>query len=92
MRKHEMIAVLEDNQKIDLGIPITWSANAKDIHIDPSDYAWDYRENKLAGMPLNLYKGYALFLEQSNKQLLNRIYELNQDLDDAKRNSAEASR
>jgi hypothetical protein len=87
MNKREMISVLDHPNKIDVGIPIQWSAEAKDCQIDPSDYAWDYREDNFMGKPVNLYKGYAMFLEESNKAMVNRIHELTQKLDDKQRNS-----
>lgn len=73
--------------KIDSAIPIGWAADARDIQVDPNHYVWDYREGGAFGKPLNIMAEYVRILEEQNKSLNQKIYELNDEIDESKRAS-----
>jgi len=70
MTKDQIIKYLcpQGNSQIDVAVPLNWSIKVRELGIEPSFFAIDYRKNPL-GEPLNL-------LEVENEILKKTIEEL----------------
>jgi hypothetical protein len=82
MNKGEIIKSIGGN--IDVAIPVDWAMSVRELGINPSHFAWDYREGPNYNKPVNLLETEVVMLRNTIKQLLDKHMEFIEKIESLK--------
>ena len=82
MTKEDLIKYIDpERQHIDVAVPVSWAMSAREIQIDPSIYAWSYKDDKIQGKPVNLMEAENEMLRETIKDLLDANQEFTKKIE-----------